>query len=383
MNRPTDCDLPQGANVGCGEGLRPYPTKGLAIHEKSLTGVARSARTALVVPSLFALGLVVIKQPELAGFAVFGTFAHLVSVNYDPEGTARFAQSAMLTLLGAFMIGLGTLVSGTAWLAVAGAGAAGFVSELPAVAGGRIAVIRRALLLSFMLAVATPAPSGSVFPYLAGWLTAGVIAQPALLVIWFPLQNCSAAHDGAGSPETGSNAPIGGLAWIGNAIGSGLAMGFAVLITHLFKVEHAFWVVLGVLPVLSATSLSPARTFCQEQAGTLMGFALSAFMVAVIGTDQAWYWFILPLVVFVAAYAASTLGFTVGQAAFTLFAVVLYCILLPQDRHAGILRTEDIAIGGAVSLVVSSLLRLGERLRVLLPVPYAPGGRTRPADETA
>jgi hypothetical protein len=359
MNRPTNLDL---------EGLRPYPVEGLDNPEKGLTGVVRSVRTALVVPSLFALGVVVFKQPELAGFAVFGTFAHLMLVNYDTGGTARFAQSAMLTLLGAFMIGLGTLVSGSAWLAVAGTVAAGFISELPAMAGGRIAVIRRALLLSFMLAVATPAPGGNVFPYLAGWLMAGVIAQPALLVIWCPLQHSGATPDGAGPHEREPNAPIGRLAWLGAAIGSGGAMGFAVLITRLFKVEHAFWVVLGVLPVLSATSRSAARTFWQEQAGTLMGFSLSALLVAVIGADQAWYWLIMPFLVFAAAYAASTLGCLEGQAAFTLFAVVLYCILLPQDRHAGILRLEDIAIGGAVSLVVGSLLRSGERLRTLLPV---------------
>src|SRR5262245_55836085 len=265
-------------------------------HERSLTGVGRSVRTAVVVPSLFALGLIVTKQPELAGFAVFGTFAHQMMVNYDTEGTARFAQSAMLTVLGAFMVGLGTLVSGSVWLAVTGTVAAGFASEVPPMASGRIAVIRRALLLSFMLAVSTPAPVGSVFPYLAGWVMAGFIAQPALFVIWFPLQNNSAAPDCASSHEREQEAvaPTGRLTWIGNAIGSGLAMGLAVLITRLLKAEHAFWVVPGVLPVLGASSGSVARAFWQEQAGTLMGFSVSAFVVAVIGADQAWYWLILP-----------------------------------------------------------------------------------------
>jgi hypothetical protein len=42
------------------------------------------------------------------------------------------------------------------------------------------------------------------------------------------------------------------------------------------KVEHAFWVVLGVLPVLSASGASAVRTFWQEQAGTLIGFLVSA-----------------------------------------------------------------------------------------------------------
>jgi uncharacterized membrane protein YccC len=140
-----------------------------------------------------------------------------------------------------------------------------------------------------------------------------------------------------------------------------LALGFAVLLTRLLKVEHAFWVVLGVLPVLSASGALAVRTFWQEQAGTLIGFLVSAIVVAIIGPHWAWYWLILPFVVFGSTYAASAVGLMAGQAAFTLFAVVLFCILLPQQPPAGLLRLEDIAIGGAVSLAVGALLRLGER----------------------
>jgi len=52
--------------------------KAVNAHERSLAGLARSVRAAIVVPSLFALALIVFKQPELAGFAVLGTFAHQV-----------------------------------------------------------------------------------------------------------------------------------------------------------------------------------------------------------------------------------------------------------------------------------------------------------------
>jgi PPE-repeat protein len=336
--------------------------KALNAHERSVAGLARSVRAAIVVPSLFALALLVIEQPELAGFAVFGTFAHQVLVNYDTAGTARFAQSAMLTLLGAIMVTLGTLASASVWLAVGGAVAAGFLSELPSLASSRIAAIRRALLLSFMLAVAVPASAGSVFPYLAGWLIAGVIAQPALLLIWLPFQNSSAAREGASSHYSAANAvaPSDRSNGMGNAVRSALAMGLAILLTRLLTVEHAFWVVLGVLPVLSASGGSAARTFWQEQVGTLIGFLVSAFVAAIIGSHQAWYWLILPFVAFGSTYAASAVGLMAGQAAFTIFAVVLFCILLPQQSEAAILRLEDIALGGAVSLVVNSLLRFGK-----------------------
>ena len=266
----------------------------------------------------------------------------------------------MLTLLGAIMLGFGTLASASVWLAVGGAIAVGFLSEFPTLASGRIADIRRALLLAFMFAVAVSAPARSVFPYLAGWLMAGVLAQPALMMIWIPLKNRSAAGKGVSSHAGSASAitPASRMNWMGNAARSGLAPGLAILLTRLLKVEHAFWVVVGVLPVLSASGGLAARTFWQEQAGTLIGFSVSAVVVAILGPHQARYWLILPFVVFGSTYAASAVGLIAGQASFTLFVVVLFCILLPQQTQAGILRLEDIAIGGAVSLVVSSLLRL-------------------------
>jgi hypothetical protein len=337
--------------------------KAVNAHQRSLAGLARSARAAIVVPSLFALALIVFKQPELAGFAVFGTFAHQALVNYDTAGRVRFVQSAMLTAFGAIMLSLGTLASGSAWFAVSGAIAVGFLSEVPPLTSGRIEAIRRALLLAFMLAVAVPAPASSVFAYLAGWLIAGIIAQPALFLIWIPLQDSNATGDGTSSRNVTAN-PVPATdrsEWRESAVRSGLALGFAVLLTRVLKVEHAFWVVLGVLPVLSARGGSVVRTFWQEQAGTLIGFLVSAIVVAIIGPHRAWYWLILPFVVFGSTYATSAVGLMAGQAAFTLFAVVLFCILLPQQTQAGLLRLEDIAIGGAVSLAVGALLRLGKR----------------------
>jgi|GEM_PF-4182114 len=113
-------------------------------------------------------------------------------------------------------------------------------------------------------------------------------------------------------------------------------MGLAVLLTRLLKVEHAFWVVLGVLPVLSAKETSATRTFWQEQGGTLIGCLVGASLVTSIGAHQGWYWLTLPFIVFASAYAYSAVGFMAGQAAFTVFAVVLFCILC---RNGGTLES--------------------------------------------
>jgi hypothetical protein len=53
-----------------------------------------------------------------------------------------------------------------------------------------------------------------------------------------------------------------------------------------------------------------------------------------------------------------------GQAAFTFFAVILFCILLPEAKRVGLARVENVALGGAVSLAV------GQRCARLLK-PFA------------
>jgi hypothetical protein len=53
----------------------------------------------------------VIAQPQVAGFAVFGTFAHLVMVEYDAAKATRAAQATALTLGGVLLVSAGTLVS--------------------------------------------------------------------------------------------------------------------------------------------------------------------------------------------------------------------------------------------------------------------------------
>src|SRR5215475_11993310 len=97
----------------------------LNVHAKKLSGLARGVRGAIVVPLLFALALVAMGQPDMAGLAVFGTFAHLVMVDYSPAVGARSVQAGTLTMLGVILLSLGALASASFSSAVAGAAAAG------------------------------------------------------------------------------------------------------------------------------------------------------------------------------------------------------------------------------------------------------------------
>ena len=142
--------------------------------------------------------------------------------------------------------------------------------------------------------------------------------------------------------------------WFRDALRVGVALGIAIAVALVGDLPHAFWVALGTLSVLRGNALSTGYTVVQSLLGTLIGFALAAGLVS-ITADEWFLWMLLPLAAFLAAYTPSAIHFVVGQASFTVFVVVLFNLLTPQGWRTGLIRLGDIAIGAAVSLVVSVL----------------------------
>jgi uncharacterized membrane protein YccC len=118
--------------------------------------------------------------------------------------------------------------------------------------------------------------------------------------------------------------------WFRNSLRAGLALGLAVLLTGITRVEHSFWVVLGTLSVLRSNALGTGRTALLAIAGTVVGFVVAVTLTLAIGTSSVALWITLPIAVFLAAYVPTVVSFLVGQAAFTLFVVVLFDLLQPQ-----------------------------------------------------
>ena len=79
-------------------------------------------------------------------------------------------------------------------------------------------------------------------------------------------------------------------------------------------------------------------------------------LVYLIGTNTAVLWVILPFIVLFAGMAPATISFAAGQAAFTMTLLILFNLLVPVGWRIGLVRVEDVAIGGAVSLGVGLLL---------------------------
>jgi uncharacterized membrane protein YccC len=143
--------------------------------------------------------------------------------------------------------------------------------------------------------------------------------------------------------------------WFANSLRAAVALAAAVAVADLSGVQHGFWVVLGTLSVLRTSAAATGATAWRALAGTVLGFAVGALLLAAIGTEQAALWAVFPVAVLIAAYTPGTAPFTVGQAAFTVTIVVLFNLLVPAGWTVGLLRVEDVALGCAVSLVVGLL----------------------------
>ena len=79
--------------------------------------------------------------------------------------------------------------------------------------------------------------------------------------------------------------------------------------------------------------------------GTLIGFAIGGLLVAAIGTSTSVLWTLLPIAVFIAAFAPEAISFAAGQAAFTVVVIILFNIIAPAGWRIGVLRIEDVALG--------------------------------------
>ncbi len=143
--------------------------------------------------------------------------------------------------------------------------------------------------------------------------------------------------------------------WFVNSLRGAVALGAAVAVADIGSLQHGFWVVLGTLSVLRTNAASTGATALRALAGTALGFLVGGVLLIAIGSASTALWVVLPIAVFVAAYAPGTAPFVVGQAAFTVTVAVLFNLLAPVGWEVGVVRIEDVAIGCAVSVVVGVL----------------------------
>jgi len=141
-----------------------------------------------------------------------------------------------------------------------------------------------------------------------------------------------------------------------NSLRVALGLALAVVIARTLGLSHAFWVVLGTLQVLRSSALGTGRTTLQALAGNVIGVAIGGLFAVLAGNHPVAMWIALPIVIFIAAYAATAVGFVASQAAFTINLIVIFNLISPSGWQVGLVRIEDVAVGAAISIVVGLLL---------------------------
>ena len=141
-----------------------------------------------------------------------------------------------------------------------------------------------------------------------------------------------------------------------NALRTGIGLALAVAVTHVFPVEHGFWVVLGALSVLRSSALTTGTKTLRAVVGTTIGFVLGAALISVVGIDPAVLWILMPVVVFGSAFVPEIASFTAGQAAFTMMVLIFFNLIVPTGWSVGLIRVEDVVVGALVGVMVSLLL---------------------------
>jgi uncharacterized membrane protein YccC len=143
--------------------------------------------------------------------------------------------------------------------------------------------------------------------------------------------------------------------WLHNSLRGAAALALAVLVADLINVQHGFWVAFAALSVLRSNALATGQNTVRAVLGTTAGFVVGGALVYAIGTNTTVLWILLPFAILFAGIAPAAISFTVGQAAFTMVLLILFNIIAPAGWQIGLIRVEDIAIGGAVSLLAGLL----------------------------
>jgi uncharacterized membrane protein YccC len=164
--------------------LRGLSLDWLRTRDRGLAALRRAARTAIVMPAIFAVGDRVIGNPTLATFAVFGSFAMLLLVDFGGPMRDRLRAQFSLAVVGGVFVCVGTLASQSTPLAAVAMALVAFGVLFAGIASSVLAGATTSLLLAFILPVSVAGATSSIPDRLAGWGLASGAALLAIALLW-------------------------------------------------------------------------------------------------------------------------------------------------------------------------------------------------------
>jgi uncharacterized membrane protein YccC len=148
----------------------------------SVPAAMRAVRATVVVPSLFAVGYEVIADPQIALFATFGGFATLVVAGFGGSRKDKLIAHAGLAITGSVALIIGTLVSGTTWLAAVVTVPVTFAIFFAGVGGPNAASGSAAAMFAYVLPVVSAGGAATIPSRLEGWWLASAAGTAAVLL---------------------------------------------------------------------------------------------------------------------------------------------------------------------------------------------------------
>jgi hypothetical protein len=149
----------------------------------SVPAAMRAARATVVIPSLFAITDKIIADPQMALFATFGGFATLIIAGFNGTRRDKLTAHLGLAVTGSLALIIGTLVSGTTWLAVVVTVPVAFAIFFGGIAGPNAAAGSTAALFAYVLPVASAGDASMIGSRLAGWWLASAAGTIAVMLL--------------------------------------------------------------------------------------------------------------------------------------------------------------------------------------------------------
>jgi Fusaric acid resistance protein-like len=143
----------------------------------------RAVRATIVIPSMFAITSKVIGDPQMALFATFGGFATLVVTGFGGTRRDKLTAHLQLAIAGSIALLIGTLVSGTAWLAAVVTIPVVFVIFFAGVLGPVPASATTGVLFAYVLPVASAGGASTIGSRLEGWWLVSAAGTLAVLLL--------------------------------------------------------------------------------------------------------------------------------------------------------------------------------------------------------
>lgn len=143
--------------------------------------------------------------------------------------------------------------------------------------------------------------------------------------------------------------------YLQNAIRLGVALTLARVVAGELDFSHGFWVLLATLTLLRTTASATRLALAPALVGTIVGAALAAVLLVAVGPHTLAFAFTLPALLLLAFVGGALLGPAVGQFGFTLVVTALFAQVAAADWHLAEARLLDVAVGGAIGVVVGVL----------------------------